>query len=520
MTMDPGALAPVPGYQPGMPFNSQSPTGISAPIGPPAPPAAPPPSASPGWFDNLRAEAKAGKQASEAADPYFWGKGAMANAKIDAPITLNAPGPAGSGPAAAGAEAGAAAPTAGVPNPFAAKAGASAAGGGAPTDYHKLGMVASGQSGKEYETDKLIADRAHEQEMVEGGRLADLQARQQAAHADASAIAIDHYQAGMAAAARDRAAHEAETKALNDKIESARDDLSKDKIDPDHIYGEHKTLGKILSGIGLAMGAYGASMGHHENFSQTYIQNAIKDDIDAQKANHATKAEGVKGMINLYDRHRQEGLDHQGAEQATHADLLHTAIMMGDAQADKAQSPIMLQNWQKTRAALLAQQADVEQGRTVSTNKLGWDTAKAQAAASAAAAQSRAEALAKTDLDNAETASAVDRIKSTPEGELAGYGTGGRIRHWIADKTGLDVESDEAKANHRAVEKLESRDLKDSGSRVNPETLEHVGKNVRDEADVRALAGERIRKALLERKQDKQGVRKGEKAAPAALQID
>lgn len=61
--------------------------------------------------------------------------------------------------------------------------------------------------------------------------------------------------------------------------------LSEMKIDPSHAFGDGVTPSKILAGIGLALGAIGQAHGGGPNQAIGIIENAIKRDIEVQKAN-------------------------------------------------------------------------------------------------------------------------------------------------------------------------------------------------------------------------------------------
>lgn len=395
-------------------------------------------------------------------------------------------------------------PPGGVPNTAAKAAGGASAAPAGPTDYFKLGAAPSGRVGPEYEASERLSNDAQEKQLREGNALANMQAAQASALADAHIVAEQHRQAGAAQAAEHLAEVQRKREEEDASIRQAQDDLAKDKIDPDHIYGDHKTVGKLLAGIGMAMGAYGASLGHHANFAQDYIKNAVDADVDAQKANHAAKAARVQGMVNNYDRHRQAGLDDASAAAAAREDAYQAALRMGDAQAEKSGSPILQQRWAVARSGLEADAAKAAEERDRAQNQAGYQ--RLQALQKAAAPTSVDEQVAKADLENQDEMAAAKRLSGAPEGELAGFGVGGRLRHWASDTTGLDLESSEAKANRRDVETLSSHALKRDGGRVNSEELNRFGKNVRSEEDVRGLTADEIRRAKLEHDQAKRGV--------------
>jgi hypothetical protein len=395
-------------------------------------------------------------------------------------------------------------PPEGVHNPFAAKAtaGGGPSGPGAPIDYYKAGAAPSGRAGGEDDTAAQgAAERLAHQEQVKN----DLEVKRERETADSHIQAEQHHQAGVELAAKHLGEVQQSMKEDDARIRQSQQDLASDKIDPDHIYGAHKTAGKLLAGIGMAIGAYGASMGHHANFAADYIKNAIDTDIDAQKANHAAKRDKVQGYINNYDRHRQAGMDSAGAEAASREDAYKHALSMGDAQAEKSGSNILRQNWQTQRAALESDAAKAEQERIRQQKIAGYNRLQA-AAAAAAKPSSIDEQTAKADLENQDVAAAAGRLREAPEGELAGYGTGGKLRHFASQVTPFDFESNDAKSNRKDVDTLASHELKRNGGRVNSDEIARVEHHVRDEEDVRRLAKEEAVRAMLERSQARRGV--------------
>ena len=83
--------------------------------------------------------------------------------------------------------------------------------------------------------------------------------------------------------------HAAATKAELAKIQSDGDQYVKQiadgKIDPNSVWHKADTGNKIAATIGLALGAFGASLGKSPNYALQIYQNAQDRDIEAQKAN-------------------------------------------------------------------------------------------------------------------------------------------------------------------------------------------------------------------------------------------
>lgn len=75
------------------------------------------------------------------------------------------------------------------------------------------------------------------------------------------------------------------------------------KVQDGHLWGDEGTGNKLLAGIGLALGAFGAGATGSENPAVGIIERAISRDIDVQKANIATlgtRAEAARGMLKDY----------------------------------------------------------------------------------------------------------------------------------------------------------------------------------------------------------------------------
>lgn len=83
------------------------------------------------------------------------------------------------------------------------------------------------------------------------------------------------------------------------KMEQALDTFSNHKIDSSRLFASMNTGSKVMTGLAMALGAFGA-MRDGQNRAATIIRNAIKQDINIQKA-EADKLKGVYlGERNLY----------------------------------------------------------------------------------------------------------------------------------------------------------------------------------------------------------------------------
>lgn len=116
-------------------------------------------------------------------------------------------------------------------------------------------------------------------------------------------------------------------KEFDTKYDEALKDLKGTQIDSGRLWKNASTGQKVLTGIGLALSAFGGP----EAVARTnnIINQAIDRDIEDQKMNYAKKKEGVQEMSGVYNRMLQRFGDKEKAELATRAtyiDLTKTKI--------------------------------------------------------------------------------------------------------------------------------------------------------------------------------------------------
>lgn len=112
-------------------------------------------------------------------------------------------------------------------------------------------------------------------------------------------------------------------KAMADAQSQVKDSMDKfnaiPDVDPNRIFGKGVTAKKITSAIGLALGAFGASYNGGHNYAMQYLQDQIRNDIDAQKANIDKGQMGVRNQLSLYEMNRQRFQDDIQATAMTEA---------------------------------------------------------------------------------------------------------------------------------------------------------------------------------------------------------
>lgn len=114
-----------------------------------------------------------------------------------------------------------------------------------------------------------------------------------------------------------QAEKEVAQKKFDAEYEEATKDLKDTKIDSERLWKNKSTGNKILTGIGLALSAFGGP----EAVARTnqIIQSAVDKDIEEQKANYGIKKEGVQNMNTVFARMMDRYGDKEKAELATRA---------------------------------------------------------------------------------------------------------------------------------------------------------------------------------------------------------
>lgn len=92
------------------------------------------------------------------------------------------------------------------------------------------------------------------------------------------------------------------------RYKDAVDELSNTKVDPGRFWSNKSTGDKIITGLGLFLGALGAAK-DGVNRAAGIVENQIKQDLDAQQVDINTKKAGVAGMGNVLDQMRDRFKD-------------------------------------------------------------------------------------------------------------------------------------------------------------------------------------------------------------------
>lgn len=132
----------------------------------------------------------------------------------------------------------------------------------------------------------------------------------QAGAADESAQAYGDYTSKLGKLKDPMAIQEAQA-ASDQKF---MDSYSKGELDPDRFWHNMSTGSKVLAGVSLALGGIGSSLTGGKNYAHEFLQNAINQDIEAQKNDQSKK-------MNLWKMNREAYGDDLKATLATQNQL-------------------------------------------------------------------------------------------------------------------------------------------------------------------------------------------------------
>lgn len=159
-------------------------------------------------------------------------------------------------------------------------------GAGRPGGYQPNKQKVTTEAGPAYDTGmagmRIDADRQLLDAQLAQANATKVTADAQAARA-AAALPVYQQQAAKAQddVARKEQAYQAQRQHLENELQSYSESA---KPDPNKFFAQRGTVGNIMSVLGQALGAIGASLGHSQNFAFEYAQNQIKNDIESQRA--------------------------------------------------------------------------------------------------------------------------------------------------------------------------------------------------------------------------------------------
>lgn len=134
--------------------------------------------------------------------------------------------------------------------------------------------------------------------------------------------------------------HQIETQATFDKLGQERqavlNDYQSGHIDPNHYMASRTTGQKVGQAIGLMLAGIGAGMLHQENPMIKFLQSQIDNDIQAQKADMASKGERSKTLLAANTAQFGNAKD---AEMMTRMNMHDMMMSQVDAAAAQSKSP-------------------------------------------------------------------------------------------------------------------------------------------------------------------------------------
>ena len=166
--------------------------------------------------------------------------------------------------------------------------------------------------------------------------------------------------------------------------EAAQAALKKaEEIDPEHVYGG--SMGrKIAAAIGMALGAYGSALAGTPNYAMQIVQNAIENDIAAQREEFSRRsksadrkryeAESQYERVSKYWDTEEQRLD------ATQLRLWEQAGRLIEQAKVKAASPMAKAQADVMQGQVQARQSALRAGLKLQQANLAIDQMKAEAA--------------------------------------------------------------------------------------------------------------------------------------------
>lgn len=139
---------------------------------------------------------------------------------------------------------------------------------------------------------------------------------------------------------------------IGEDIERDHKALSDQKVDPERFWKNKGTGGKILGVIAMALGGFVQGIKGGSNPAADMIEGYIKDDLSAQRSDLENKWNSLSGRHSLLAERAQRYGSLDVAERQQAAARLQNAMLMAQAAAARATSPIEKANAQALAAQL------------------------------------------------------------------------------------------------------------------------------------------------------------------------
>lgn len=150
---------------------------------------------------------------------------------------------------------------------------------------------------------------------------------------------LDENDKRIAATALKRADDQKEIDNYKTGLDSAVNELSSFKVDNDRFWKNKSTGDKILAGIGMFLGAFGTAGNGGVNQAASVVRSAIKDDIEAQKADYEAKKDSVTAKRTVFGDMMTRFKDKYLAEDATNVASLNNAMLRVQARTEQFGNP-------------------------------------------------------------------------------------------------------------------------------------------------------------------------------------
>lgn len=229
-------------------------------------------------------------------------------------------------------------------------------------------------AGERLDADRAVLDAQLGQQAT-AKQIADAAAAKAAADSLAAQHHLAEQQAGMVRRQQDY-------QDQNQHMERELADYSQSaKPDPDRFFANRAPVANMLSVIGQALGAAGASLGHTQNFAFEYIQSQIKNDIAAQQqeyeAGRADRNNALARFANYY--HGDMDLAKLGLQQAMNK-VAETETNQFAAQSQSktisANAAALAAQFQRDSLMREQQKAELAQGKTTTVNEQKFHAAE------------------------------------------------------------------------------------------------------------------------------------------------
>lgn len=194
--------------------------------------------------------------------------------------------------------------------------------------------------------------------------------------------------------------------AQQDEYDSMRRDAANGTPDYDQWMKQGGASRRILSGLAMGLGAFSNAITKTGNPGMQIIQASIERNIAQQRDALAQKQKGAQAEGESLNTMRQRFGDDRIADAAEYAKQLEAYKLAGDAEVQKAGSPVLAAKWATTRAGILQQQA----GLNATLQK--WTPAMSTAPTydqELARAEKRAQ-IAKTEAETGKTSAEAANI--------------------------------------------------------------------------------------------------------------